>query len=118
MFADRRSQQYRDGVDYFVTVRSVRNMGRIKCPCVRCGNGETLSPNSIKKHFFFNGMNKNYTNWFCHGERIVNSTTKNMMESTKVNELFGLRRISITWWKWLMMLEKILLGNRNNLLNC
>ena len=55
MFANRRSKKYRDGVDYFVTiaVRSMGNMGRIKCPCVRCGNGEILSSNSVKEFLFF-----------------------------------------------------------------
>ena len=62
MLADRRSQQYRDGVDYFVTVaiRSVGNMSRIKYPCVRWGNGEILSLNLVKEHLFFSGIDKNY----------------------------------------------------------
>ena len=35
------------------------------------------------------GLIKNYTNQFYHGERIISSTTDNVMESIDDNKLFG-----------------------------
>ena len=72
IFVDMRSQQYQDGVKYFiiVVIRNAGNVDRIKCPYVRCGNGEMLSPNSIKNHFFSMGLIKIILTSFIMGKEL------------------------------------------------
>ena len=93
IFVDMRSQQYQDGVKYFiiVVIRNAGNVDRIKCPYVRCGNGEMLSSNFAKDHLFFNGVDKNHTNWFYHGKRIIGSTNGSIIKFKDNNELYGVK---------------------------
>ena len=70
MFKDRRSREYEEGVEYFINfaLQHCSNQSVIRCPCMRCGNLIHHTPNKIREHMFFNGIDHSYHRWYWHGE--------------------------------------------------
>ena len=70
MFKDRRSREYEEGVEYFINfaLQHCSNQSSIRCPCMRCGNLIHHTPNKIREHMFFNGIDHSYHRWYWHGE--------------------------------------------------
>ena len=70
MLKDRRSREYEEGVEYFINfaLQHCQNPSVIHCPCMRCGNLMHHTPNKIREHMFFNGIDQSYRTWYWHGE--------------------------------------------------
>ncbi|XP_062074808.1 uncharacterized protein LOC133778801 [Humulus lupulus] len=74
MSANRLSEEYKNGVDFFLRF-CLENGGDPKftcCPCLKCFNVTKLSFNKIKEHLFFNGIDISYKIWYSHGEKPPN----------------------------------------------
>ncbi|XP_062089101.1 uncharacterized protein LOC133795662 [Humulus lupulus] len=74
MSANRLSEEYKNGVDFFLRF-CLENGGDPKftcCPCLKCFNVTKLSFNKIKEHLFFNGIDRSYKIWYSHGEKPPN----------------------------------------------
>ena len=71
MSKDRRSVEYDEGVENFInfTLTHSTNHTSIKCPCLRCGNLLCQTPQVIREHLFFNGIDLSYRIWYWHGEK-------------------------------------------------
>lgn len=70
MLKDRRSKEQEDGVDCFIAF-AVQNSTKtisIRCPCSQCGNIIFQTPQKIKEHLFFHGIDQTYRTWYWHGE--------------------------------------------------
>ena len=67
---DRRSKEYEDEVECFVAfvVQNFTNKTSIKCPCLQCGNMILHTPQTIRKHLFFYGIDQSYHTRYWHGE--------------------------------------------------
>ena len=67
---DRRSKEYEDGVECFVAfaIQNSANKTSIKCPCLQCGNMIFHTPQKIRDHLFFYGIDQSYHTWYWHGE--------------------------------------------------
>ena len=70
MLTDRRSREYEEGVEYFINfvLQHCQNPSVIRCPCMRYGNLMHHTPNKIREHMFFNGIDQSYRTWYWHGE--------------------------------------------------
>ncbi|XP_004309783.1 PREDICTED: uncharacterized protein LOC101296166 [Fragaria vesca subsp. vesca] len=88
MQADRRSNEYRSGVEAFIEFALVnaRDPYHICCPCTKCENDKDFSTQVIKTHFFLNGINLYYDIWDEHGEAVVNSESDSDRYSTEIDE--------------------------------
>ena len=66
----RRSKDYEDGVETFISfaVQNSINQNSIKCLCLQCGNLIFNTPQKIKEHLLFYGIDQSYLTWFWHGE--------------------------------------------------
>ena len=75
MSKDRRSKDYEDGVENFISfaVQNSANQNSIKCPCLQCGNLIFNTPQKIREHLFFYGIDQSYHTWFWHGEAALSS---------------------------------------------
>ena len=71
MSKDRRSVEYDEGVENFINFALAHstNHTSIKCPCLRCGNLLCQTPQVIREHLFFNGIDLSYRVWYWHGEK-------------------------------------------------
>ncbi|RVW62174.1 hypothetical protein CK203_062575 [Vitis vinifera] len=71
MSKDRRSVEYDEGVENFINFALAHstNHTSIKCPCLRCGNLLCQTPQVIREHLFFNGIDISYRVWYWHGEK-------------------------------------------------
>ena len=71
MSKDRRSTEYDEGVENFINFALAHstNYISIKCRCLRCGNPLCQTPQVIKEHLFFNGIDLSYRVWYLHGEK-------------------------------------------------
>ena len=53
-------------------------MNTIRCLCLRCGNENTHSIDTVKEHYlfiyFYNGIDQIYTSWLRHNENICASS--------------------------------------------
>ncbi|RVW33032.1 hypothetical protein CK203_101237 [Vitis vinifera] len=60
MSKDRMSREYEEGVEYFINfaLEHCPNQSGIRCPCMRCGNLIHHTPNKIREHMFFNGIDQ------------------------------------------------------------
>ncbi|RVW61746.1 hypothetical protein CK203_065428 [Vitis vinifera] len=70
MSKDRMSQEYEEGVEYFINfaLEHCPNQSGIRCPCMRCGNLIHHTPNKIREDMFFNGIDQSYHTWYWHKE--------------------------------------------------
>ncbi|KAL6315678.1 hypothetical protein AAG906_005769 [Vitis piasezkii] len=70
MSEDRMSQEYEEGVEYYINfaLEHCPNQSRIRYPCMQCGNLIHHTPNKIREHMFFNGIDQSYHTWYWHGE--------------------------------------------------
>ena len=75
MSKDRRSKDYEDGVENFISfaVQNFANQNSIKCPFLQCGNLIFNTPQKIREHLFFYGIDQSYHTWFWHGEAALSS---------------------------------------------
>ncbi|XP_062100095.1 uncharacterized protein LOC133805968 [Humulus lupulus] len=74
MSANRLSEEYKNGVDFFLRF-CLENGGDPNftcCPCLKCFKVTKLSFNKIKEHLFFNGIDRSYKIWYSHGEKPPN----------------------------------------------
>ena len=57
-------------VEYFINfaLEHCPNQSGICCPCMQCGNLIHHTPNKIREHTFFNGIDQSYHTWYWHGE--------------------------------------------------
>ena len=71
MSKDRRSTKYDEGVENFINFALAHstNHTSIKCPCLRYGNLLCQTPQVIREHLFFNGIDLSYRVWYWHGEK-------------------------------------------------
>ena len=69
MLKDRRSIEY--DVENFINFALAHstNHTSIKCLCLRCGNLLCQTPQVIREHLFFNGIDLSYRVWYWHGEK-------------------------------------------------
>ncbi|KAK6911558.1 Transposase-associated domain [Dillenia turbinata] len=68
----KRSLGYKKGVDDFMEYLSNLGLGdEIRCPCFRCRNVLYSNPDSIKEHLLKNGIMREYTQWYHHGEKFA-----------------------------------------------
>ena len=67
---DRRLKEYEDGVECFIAfaIQNFANKKSIKCPCLQYGNMIFHTPQKIREHMFFHGIDQSYHTWYCHGE--------------------------------------------------
>ncbi|KAL6225998.1 hypothetical protein ACLB2K_004846 [Fragaria x ananassa] len=88
MRADRRSNEYRSGVEGFIEFALVntRDPYHICCPCTKCENDKDFSAQVIKTHLFLNGINLDYDIWDEHGEAVVNSESDLDRYSNEIDE--------------------------------
>jgi hypothetical protein len=68
--ADRRYQEFIDGVHYFLSVAEANKRdGFMRCPCAECKNSrEYASSRIIHSHLYRSGFMSNYIYWTKHGE--------------------------------------------------
>nr|ABA96763.1 transposon protein, putative, CACTA, En/Spm sub-class [Oryza sativa Japonica Group] len=71
MYADRRSEEFIDGVHYFLRVAEAnKQKGFICCPCNKCKNQKEYSAfRTIHFHLFESGFMPSYNCWTSHGEQ-------------------------------------------------
>ncbi|KAL3618473.1 hypothetical protein CASFOL_037555 [Castilleja foliolosa] len=71
MLANRLTQEYRNGVDYFIkfATENSRSTRSILCPCKNCRNLTRLSVDGVKDHMIMCGIDPTYTRWIWHGEK-------------------------------------------------
>ncbi|KAL6347804.1 hypothetical protein AAG906_026333 [Vitis piasezkii] len=71
MSKDRRSVEYDERVENFINFALAHstNHTSIKCPCLHCGNLLCQTPQVIREHLFFNGIDLSYRVWYWHGEK-------------------------------------------------
>ena len=64
------TKDYADGVERFITfaIQNSENKNSIKCPCLQCGNMIFHTPQKIREHMFFHGIDQSYHTWYWHGE--------------------------------------------------
>ena len=67
---DRRSKEYEDGVDCFISfaIQNSTSKISIRCPCLQCGNMLFHTPRIVREHLFFYGFDQSYLTWYWHGE--------------------------------------------------
>ena len=67
---DRRSKEYEDGVEYFISfsIQNSTSKISIRCPCIQCGNLIFHTPQIIREHLFFYGFDQRCLTWYWHGE--------------------------------------------------
>ncbi|KAL6339385.1 hypothetical protein AAG906_032914 [Vitis piasezkii] len=70
MSKDRRSKDYADGVESFIAfaLQYSTYKNSIKCPCLQCGNMIFHTPQKIREHLFFYGIDQSYHTWYWHGD--------------------------------------------------
>ena len=75
MSKDRRSKDYEDGVENFISfaVQNSTNQNSIKCPCLQCGNLIFNTPQKIREHLFFYRIDQSYHTWFWYKEIALSS---------------------------------------------
>ena len=75
MSKDRRSKDYEDGVENFISfaIQNSAHQNSIKCPCLQCGNLIFNTPQKIREDLFFYGIDQSYHTWFWHGEAALSS---------------------------------------------
>ncbi|XP_004301612.1 PREDICTED: uncharacterized protein LOC101300922 [Fragaria vesca subsp. vesca] len=88
MQANRRSNEYRSGVEAFIEFALVnaRDPYHFCCPCTKCENDKDFSAQVIKTHLFLNGINLDYDIWDEHGEAVVNSESDSDRYSNEIDE--------------------------------
>ncbi|RVW89710.1 hypothetical protein CK203_047225 [Vitis vinifera] len=70
MSKDRRSKDYADGVESFIAfaLQYSTYKNSIKCPCLQCGNMIFHTPQKIREHLLFYGIDQSYHTWYWHGD--------------------------------------------------
>ncbi|RVW94540.1 hypothetical protein CK203_030792 [Vitis vinifera] len=70
MSKDRRSKDYADGVESFIAfaLQYSTYKNSMKCPCLQCGNMIFHTPQKIREHLFFYGIDQSYHTWYWHGD--------------------------------------------------
>ncbi|PKA59300.1 hypothetical protein AXF42_Ash001394 [Apostasia shenzhenica] len=72
---NKRSFEYDNGVNSFIDFALKNEFlinGRIRCPCLRCGNMKLFEANIVKDYLFFYGFDETYKRWILHGESVRN----------------------------------------------
>ena len=71
--ADRRSNEFIEGLHYFLSVAEANKQnGFMCCPCVHCNNNKDYSSSRVlHSHIFANGFMEKYVCWTKHGEQGV-----------------------------------------------
>ncbi|KAM6542624.1 hypothetical protein CsatB_007071 [Cannabis sativa] len=78
MTSNRRSVEFRRGVDEFVGVArmELNSAGVTRCPCMRCLNVKFETPDNIRVHLFVHDIQRSYTTWYFHGESFTQSAVE------------------------------------------
>ena len=89
--ARRTSNEYLKGVSEFMKVAEENMISRgqeqMLCPCLDCGNNKNQPIDEVRSHLILRGFKENYTNWYWHGEDIVDDEASNVPVSGRnVNE--------------------------------
>ena len=68
--ADRRSNEFIEGLHYFLSMAEVNKQNSFMCcPCVNCNNNKDYSSSRIlHSHIFANDFMEKYVCWTKHGE--------------------------------------------------
>ena len=72
---DRRSKDYENGVECFISfsVQNSTSKISIRCPCLQCGKMIFHTPQIVREHLFFYGFYQSYLTWYWHGEEGLSS---------------------------------------------
>ncbi|RVW23622.1 hypothetical protein CK203_095835 [Vitis vinifera] len=65
MSKDRRSKDYADGAESFIAF-ALQYSTLLKCPCLQCGNMIFHTPQKIREHLLFYGIDQSYHTWYWH----------------------------------------------------
>ncbi|KAL6219917.1 hypothetical protein ACLB2K_007675 [Fragaria x ananassa] len=70
LVADRRSSEYKFGVEDFLefALRNARDFKQSNCPGMMCGNDDSYFVRVVKDHLFVNRIDPSYVIWSEHGE--------------------------------------------------
>jgi len=91
MKVSRISDEYGNGVEeflYFTELNAPCLLGKIFCPCMKCGNGRHQSINDIRSYLICHGIIPNYTKWIWY-EELPDKSSVSHTES--VNIFLGCR---------------------------
>ena len=82
MSKDRGSVKYDEGVENLINFALAlsTNHTSIKCPCLCCGNMLSQTPQVIREHLVFNGIDLSYWVWYWHGEKGPNGVFSNVSQ--------------------------------------
>ena len=63
-----------------------RDLKKIICPCVDCGNDKRQTVDEVQCHLIRRGFTKKYTNWYWHGEdRVDDDVATSVSVSERIN---------------------------------
>lgn len=92
----RNSKAYMDGVVNFIRFATEKSSvrGKIVCPCRKCSNCSSHTPEVVEEHLMWKGFSVGYTEWIFHGESLSasliesshNIFASNTPTSTNVHE--------------------------------
>ncbi|XP_074323114.1 uncharacterized protein LOC141660053 [Apium graveolens] len=68
--ADRRTQEFKLGVDELLNFAFLNGFkeNKISCPCLRCAHSKSWNAQTVKDHLYQYGIDQTYTCWIWHGE--------------------------------------------------
>nr|CAD1820413.1 unnamed protein product [Ananas comosus var. bracteatus] len=74
----RNSKAYLDGVANFIRFATEKssNRGKIVCPCRKCSNCSSHTPEVVEEHLVWKGFSLGYTDWVFHGEPLMYSASE------------------------------------------
>ena len=93
MKSRRSSVEYVNGVENFIKFACQHieeDDMKIKCPCISCNNRFRLTKDEVEFHLLDNGIMRNYTVWYHHGE--VDNEDDSIEDDIDNDDMFGLIR--------------------------
>ncbi|CAN6547389.1 unnamed protein product [Malus baccata var. baccata] len=84
MQSGRSSEDYFNGVETFLDYAYNHlqpDDAKILCPCVKCSNRYKKVKVEVQQHLLYNGIIKNYTIWYLHGEDENDETDESNSDS-------------------------------------
>ncbi|KAM2327827.1 hypothetical protein ACFXTH_014358 [Malus domestica] len=84
MQSGRSSEDYFNGVETFLDYAYNHlqlDDAKILCPCVKCSNRYKKVKVEVQQHLLYNGIIKNYTRWYLHGEDENDETDESNSDS-------------------------------------
>ncbi|KAJ0078639.1 hypothetical protein Patl1_23645 [Pistacia atlantica] len=81
--SNRLSNEYEDGVEFFLEFAKTRcdDPHKIPCPCIRCGNMSHHTIQDVRDHLFVLNFDESYRIWVFHGEEVDDNDSRNINDS-------------------------------------